>query len=225
MKRFENRTQAGRYLAKKLTTYAHARDAIVLGLPRGGVVVAFEIAKELKLPLDIFLVRKLGVPGYEELAMGAIASGGIRVMNEEVLQGVRVSDSAIEAVAEREERELKRRETAYRNHRPQLNLKGLTVILVDDGLATGATMRAAALALQKQHPKKLVIAVPVASQDACDMLRSEADEIICGEIPSPFYAVGAWYQDFSQTTDDEVRQLLAASEQPAQKPEGHHEKK
>ena len=205
---FKNRVHAGQYLAERLMQYASVADAVVLGLPRGGVVVAHEIAVKLGLPLDIFLVRKLGVPGYEELAMGAIASGGIRVMNEEVMQQIRISDSEIEAVVKREEMELKRRETAYRGNRPQLDVKGLTVILVDDGLATGATMRAAVTALKRQKPLRIVIAVPTASPDVCDEFRAEVDEILCGITPAPFHAVGAWYEDFSQTTDEEVQKLL-----------------
>lgn len=208
MFRFKDRAHAGRHLAERLMNYAGAADTVVLGLPRGGVVVAREIADQLGLPLDIFLVRKLGVPGYEELAMGAIASGGIRVMNEEVMRQISISESAIESVTRREEQELKRREAAYRGNRPPLSVKGLTVILVDDGLATGATMRAAVKALRRQEPRKLVIAVPTASPDVCDEFRAEVDEILCGMTPSPFHAVGAWYEDFSQTTDEEVQQLL-----------------
>jgi len=208
MFRFKNRAHAGQYLAERLNQYANASDAIILGLPRGGVVVAREIADRLSLPLDIFLVRKLGVPGYEELAMGAIASGGVRVMNEEVMQQIRISESVLESVTRREELELKRREVAYRGNRPALDVKGLTVILVDDGLATGATMRAAVKALRRQEPRKIVIAVPTASPDVCEEFRAEVDEILCGMTPAPFHAVGAWYEDFSQTTDEEVQQLL-----------------
>jgi predicted phosphoribosyltransferase len=185
-------------------------DAIVLGLPRGGVVVAHEIAEQLGLPLDVFLVRKLGVPGYEELAMGAIASGGVRVMNDDVMRQVRIPQSAVEAVARREEAELQRRETAYRGSRPPLDVAGKTAILVDDGLATGATMRAAVKALRGQHPGRIVVAVPTASKEACDEFRADVDEILCGMTPEPFHAVGAWYEDFSQTTDEEVRLLLKA---------------
>ena len=208
MFRFRDRVQAGQYLAERLPQYANAPDAVVLGLPRGGVVVASEVARKLGLPLDIFLVRKLGVPGYEELAMGAIASGGVRVMNEDVLRQISVSESAIEAVTRREERELVRREEAYRGNRPRLDVKDLTVILVDDGLATGATMRAAVTALRRQGPKRIVVAVPTAAPDTCDEFRAEVDEILCAMTPTPFYAVGAWYEDFSQTTDEEVQQLL-----------------
>jgi predicted phosphoribosyltransferase len=211
MFRFKDRAQAGGFLAERLTRYAGQADAIVLGLPRGGVVVAHEIAKKLGLPLDVFLVRKLGVPGYEELAMGAIASGGVRVMNDEVMRQIRIPESAVEAVARREEAELARRETAYRGSRPPVAVAGKTVILVDDGLATGATMRAAVKALRGQHPGRIVVAVPTASREACDEFRADVDEILCGMTPEPFHAVGAWYEDFSQTTDEEVRLLLKAA--------------
>ncbi len=211
MFRFKDRVHAGRYLAEKLAQYAGVSDTVVLGLPRGGVVVAHEIADRLGLPLDIFLVRKLGVPGYEELAMGAIASGGVRVMNEEVLGQIRISEYEIEAVSRREELELKRREAAYRGDRPKLDVTGLTLILVDDGLATGSTMRAAVKALRRQKPGRIIIAVPTASPDVCDEFRAEVDEIICGITPTPFHAVGAWYEDFSQTTDEEVEQLLKSN--------------
>lgn len=208
MIRFSNREQAGRYLAERLSKFAKAPDAVVLGLPRGGVVVAAEVARKLELPLDLFLVRKLGVPGYEELAMGAIATGGIRVMNKDVLRQINIPESAIEAAVRREERELARREEAYRGNRPRLDVKGLTVILVDDGLATGSTMRAAVTALRRQGPKRLVVAVPAAAPDTCDEFMAEVDEIIRGMTPTPFYAVGYWYEDFSQTTDEEVQRLL-----------------
>jgi putative phosphoribosyl transferase len=208
MFRFKNRAQAGQYLAERMPQYANASDAVVLGLPRGGVVVAAEVARKLGLPLDIFLVRKLGVPGYEELAMGAIASGGVRVMNEDVLRQIRISDGAIESVTRKEEQELIRREEAYRGNRPRLDVKGLTVILIDDGLATGATMRAAVAALRRQEPKRIVVAVPTAAPDTCEEFRAEVDEIFCALTPAPFYAVGAWYEDFSQTTDQEVQRLL-----------------
>jgi len=211
MLRFKNRSQAGRQLAEKLRQYANDPDTIVLGLPRGGVVVAYEVAEVLGLPLDIFLVRKLGVPGYEELAMGAIASGGVRVMNDDVVQRINISQSAIEEAVRKETKELERREEAYRNNRPRLDVKDKTILLVDDGLATGATMRAAVAALQKQKPKELIIAVPTASPETCDEFRADVDDIICAITPTPFYAVGAWYDDFAQTTDDEVQELLRAS--------------
>jgi len=185
--------------------------AVVLGLPRGGVAVADEVAQKLTLPLDVFLVRKLGVPGYEELAMGAIASGGIRVMNDDVMRQIGISEKNVEAVAKREALELERREAAYRGDRPPLDVKGLTVILVDDGLATGATMRAAVAAVRKQNPRRIVIAVPTASPEVCDEFRTEVDDVLCVITPTPFHAVGVWYEDFSQTTDEEVRQLINAA--------------
>lgn len=208
MFRFHDRVHAGQYLAERLLPYAQAPDAVVLGLPRGGVVVAAEVARRLGLPLEVFVVRKLGVPGYEELAMGAIATGGVRVMNEEVLRQISVSAAAIEAVTRREEQELARREEAYRGKGPRRDVKGLTVILVDDGLATGATMRAAVRALRGQAPRRIVVAVPTAAPGTCDEFRAEVDEVLCGITPTPFHAVGAWYEDFSQTTDEEVRYLL-----------------
>jgi putative phosphoribosyl transferase len=220
MFRFKNRSMAGQYLADKLQNYANDPNAVVLGLPRGGVVVAFEAAQELGLPLDIFLVRKLGVPGYEELAMGAIASGGVRVMNDNVMRQINIPADTVEAVAKREERELMRREKAYRDNRPPLDVKDRTVILIDDGLATGATMRAAVTALRKQRPGRIVIAVPVASQDACDEFRADVDDIICGITPAQFHAVGVWYEDFSQTTDEEVQQLLRAAHRRAEQRTG-----
>ena len=212
MWRFKNREQAGQYLAAQLLQYASAPSTIVLGLPRGGVVVASEVARKLSLPLDVFLVRKLGIPGYEELAMGAIASGGVRVMNENILRQISISDDAIEAVAGREEQELRRREQAYRGNRPRLDVKNLAVILVDDGLATGATMRAAVTALRRQQPLRIVIAVPTAAPDTCNQFRAEVEDIICGMTPTPFQAVGAWFEDFSQTTDEEVQQLLRTAQ-------------
>jgi len=212
MLRFKNRAQAGQQLAEKLRQYANDPDTIVLGLPRGGVVVAYEVAEKLGLPLDIILVRKLGVPGYEELAMGAIASGGVRVMNDDVVQMSNISQSAIEDVARRENLELERREKAYRSDRPRPDVKGKTVLLVDDGLATGATMRAAVVTLRKQKPKELIIAVPTASPETCDEFRPDVDDIVCSITPTPFYGVGAWYEDFAQTTDEEVMELLRAAQ-------------
>jgi len=214
MDRFQDRTEAGIYLAERLQKYANKPDTIVLGLPRGGVVVAYEVAQGLGLPLDIFLVRKLGVPGYEELAMGAIASGGVQVINQDVVRGIRISEARIQEIAAKEAEEIKRREQAYRANRPPLVVKNQTVILVDDGLATGATMRAAVEALRRLSPRKIVIAVPVASQEACQEFRETVDEIVCGLTPAHFNAVGAWYEDFSQTTDKEVIQLLRESEVP-----------
>jgi len=204
---FQNRTDAGRYLAERLQEYAR-HNTVILGLPRGGVVVASEVARRLDVPLDIFLVRKLGVPGYEELAMGAIASGGIQVINEDVVRHIQISRAEIQAIAAKEAQELKRRERAYRGNRPPLEVKDKTIILIDDGLATGATMRAAVVALRKQNPRKIVIAVPVAAPDTCEEFRTEVDDIICGITPAHFNAVGAWYNDFSQTSDEEVIQLL-----------------
>lgn len=209
---FLDRRDAGRQLAKLLQHYAHARDPLVLGLPRGGVPVAFEVARALNATLDIFMVRKLGVPGHEELAMGAIATGEVIVWNEDVLTGLRVPRDHIDATVERERAELARREHAYRGERPPPRVAGRTVILVDDGLATGASMRAAARALRAQHPGEAVIAVPVAAAETCHDLRTEADTIVCAAKPDPFYAVGLWYHDFSATSDDEVAELLAQSQ-------------
>jgi putative phosphoribosyl transferase len=208
---FGDRSEAGRTLAGKLQRYAHREDVIVLALPRGGVPVAAEIAVALSVPMDLFLVRKLGVPGHEELAMGAIASGGVRVLNEPVVAELRISDRVIQAVGEREAAELRRREIAYRGMRPEPEVAGRTVILVDDGLATGSTMRAAVRALRMQSPAKIIVAVPVGAASTCADLAREADEIVCAEMPEPFFAVGYWYSDFSQTTDDEVRALLDES--------------
>ena len=205
---FRDRRDAGRVLAGRLTAYANRSDTVILALPRGGVPVAYEIAQALHAPLDIFLVRKLGVPGHEELAMGAIASGGVRVMNDEIVGMFGLREQDIASVAAREATEIARRERAYRGDHPPLPVRDKTVILIDDGLATGATMRAAAQAIRAQGPAKLVIAVPVAASSTCDAFRAEVDEIVCAATPEPFYGVGLWYQDFSQTTDDEVRTLL-----------------
>jgi len=205
---FRNRTEAGRLLASRLMKYAGRPDVLVLGLPRGGVPVAFEVARALSAPLDVFLVRKLGVPGYEELAMGAIATGGVRVLNEDVVQALGIPDEAIDAVAAAEQEELERRQRAYRGDRPAPEVGGRTVILIDDGLATGSTMRAAVAALRQQGPARIVVAVPVGAPGTCEELQNEADEAICARMPEPFYAVGFWYGDFSQTTDEEVHDLL-----------------
>lgn len=207
--RFRDRTHAGKELATQLTAYANRPDAIVLGLPRGGVPVAYEVAKALNLPLDICLVRKLGVPGHQELAMGAIASGGVRVLNYQVLSQLAISEKALEHVAARELRELQRRDRAYRGDRSQPEVCDRTVILVDDGIATGATMRAAIAVLQKQQPKELVVAVPVAPLAGCQALATEVDRVICLSNPEPFYAIGLWYKNFAQTTDNQVHNLLA----------------
>lgn len=206
---FPDRTDAGRRLAASLTSYQGRSDVLVFALPRGGVPVAFEVARSLKAPLDIFLVRKLGVPGHEELAMGAIASGGVIVVNEEVVRALGIREETIARVAEGEQRELRRREEAYRGSRSSPEVKGRTVILVDDGLATGSTMRAAVAALRRQDPARVVVAVPVAAPSTCDEFRAEVDEIVCVATPEPFLAVGRWYEDFSQTSDEEVRALLA----------------
>ena len=184
---------------------------VVLALPRGGVPVAYEVAGALGAPLDLFLVRKLGVPGHEELAMGAVASGGVRVLNRDIVQGLRIPDDTIESVAAAEEQELQRRERAYRGNRPPPVVRGRIVILVDDGLATGATMLAAIKALRQQQPARIVVAVPTGSPETCELLRAEAEEVVCAISPEPFAAVGLWYEDFSQTTDEEVRELLARS--------------
>jgi putative phosphoribosyl transferase len=214
---FQDRTEAGQVLAGRLSEYANRADVLVLALPRGGVPVAYEVARALHAPLDIFLVRKLGVPGREELAMGAIASGGVRVLNEDVVRELRIPPDIIAAVAAGEQRELERREQAYRGNRPPLDVRNRTVILVDDGLATGSTMRAAVAALRRKGPARIVVAVPVGSAETCAEFHDEADETVCARTPEPFYAVGRWYEDFTQTTDEEVHELMqrAAEEQAA----------
>jgi putative phosphoribosyl transferase len=206
---FRDRRHAGRVLASLLRRHAGRADLLVLALPRGGVPVAFEVAEALEAPLDVFIVRKLGVPGQEEFAMGAIAAGGVRVLNDEVIRMVGIPPSAVEAVTQAETRELERRERLYRAGRPPLEVRGRTVILVDDGLATGSTMLAAARALRAQGPARTIVAVPTGAADTCQALRSEADEVVCALAPEHFRAVGLWYEDFSQTSDDEVRDLLA----------------
>jgi erythromycin esterase-like protein/predicted phosphoribosyltransferase len=211
---YRDRTDAGRQLADRLTEYAGHEGLIVLALPRGGVPVAYEIAEALDAPLDVFLVRKLGVPGHEELAMGAIASGDVRVLNQEVIRDWHISDATIDAVAAMEEQELQRRERLYRGARPPVAVGNRTVILVDDGLATGSTMRAAAEAIHREDPKELVIAVPVAAASVCASFNDIADDVVCLATPEPFYAVGLWYEDFSPTTDQDVRDLLQRAEQP-----------
>ena len=207
--RFRNRTDAGRQLAEKLAAYANRPGVLVLALPRGGVPVGFEVARELGAPRDVFLVRKLGVPGYEELAMGAVATGGVRVLNDEIVRGLGISEHEIDAAAARELQELARRQRLYRGDRPLPDIAGRTVILVDDGLATGATIRAAIAVVRQQQPARIVVAVPTASPDTCEALKAEADDVVCAMTPEPFLAVGHWYEDFTQTTDDEVRELLA----------------
>jgi predicted phosphoribosyltransferase len=206
---FRDRREAGRLLATRLQAYANRPDVIVLALPRGGVPVAYEVARALNAPLDVFLVRKLGVPGYEELAMGAVATGGVTVFNEEIIRRLGIPDYVIEAVGGRELQELARREQLYRGNRPPPEVRGRTVILVDDGLATGATMHAAIEALRQMQPARIVVAVPTASPQTCQEMRAEVDEVVCAMTPEPFQAVGRWYQDFSQTSDEEVSQLLA----------------
>ena len=206
--RFRDRSDAGRRLAEKLSGYANRPDVVVLALPRGGVPVGFEVAQALDVPLDVFLVRKLGMPRHEELAMGAIASGGVRVLNRDVIRAYGIPLEAIEAAAAREQRELERREHRYRGDSPSPQIAGRTVILVDDGLATGSTMRAAIAALRQKGPAKIAVAVPAAAVETCEELRAEVDEIVCAITADPFYAVGLWYEDFSQTTDDEVHELL-----------------
>ena len=210
---FANRTAAGQQLADRLQQYAGRADVLVLALPRGGVPVGFEIARTLRVPLDVFLVRKLGVPDHRELAMGAIASGGIRVINQDIVQALGIPDDAIESVATEEEEELERRQQAYRDDRPPPDLLGKTVILVDDGLATGSTMRAAVAAVRQQTPARIVVALPVGALASVEELRDEVDEVVCLLTPEPFHAVGGWYQDFSQTTDEEIRALLDEAEE------------
>jgi len=212
---FADRMEAGEELAKKLMRYADRPDVIVLALPRGGVPVGFEVARALHVPLDVFVVRKLGLPGHEELAMGAIASGGVRVLNHDVIRALDIPEDVIEEVAAAEQQELERRERMYRGDRPPPDVRGRTVILIDDGLATGSTMRAAVAALRQQQPARIVVAVPVGAPETCYEFQQEADEVICARTPEQLYAVGLWYRDFSQTTDEEVRELLerAALEQ------------
>jgi putative phosphoribosyl transferase len=209
--RFHDRHEAGQLLARKLTTYKDRDDVIVLALPRGGVPVGYEIARELKAPLDVFVVRKLGVPWHPELAMGAIAPRGIEVLNGDVITAYNIPPHVIRAVAEREGAELQRRLQHYRGARPFPELRNRVVILVDDGLATGSTMRAAVLAVRKESAKAIVVAVPVAAVSTCEQLRAEVEDIVCMNTPPEFSAVGLWYEDFTQTTDDEVRHLLSQS--------------
>ncbi len=210
--RFRNREHAGRVLAERLRRYAGQENLLVLGLPRGGVPVAFEVASALDAPLDVFVVRKLGVPGHEELAMGALASGGVRVLNDDLVERLGIDAEAIARAAAAEGAELERREHVYRGDRGPVEATGKTVILVDDGLATGSTMRAASVAVRAREPERLVVAVPVAAAQTCDELRQEVDEVVCPLTPDPFAAVGLWYEDFTPTEDEEVRRLLAAAD-------------
>jgi predicted phosphoribosyltransferase len=215
---FQDRRDAGRALARALRELSGLDDAIVLALPRGGVPVAFEVARALRLPLDVFVVRKLGVPGEEELAMGALASGGVVVLNHDVVQTLHIRQSAIDAVIAREQLEIERREALYRAGRPPLSLQGRTVILVDDGLATGSTMKAAVRAL-RPVADRLIVAIPVAAAFTCAELRTEVDDLVCLHTPGHFFAVGQFYRHFDQTTDDEVRTLLAEAQQPGDSPQ------
>ena len=212
MPMFVERKAAGEALAEQLLTYQDRADVAILALPRGGVPVAYEIAKVLHAPLDVLIVRKLGVPGQEELAMGAIASGGARVINRDVVRDMAISERAIEAAIELKQQELLRRERNYRNGRPPIEVKDRIVIVVDDGIATGATMRAAVAALKQLHPSRIIVAVPTSSVDASIKLHQEADEVVCLATPEPYFSVGNWYQDFSQTSDAEVRALLESHE-------------
>jgi len=216
---FTDRRHAGRVLASRLTKYAGRNDVIVLALPRGGVPVASEVASALSAPMDVFLVRKLGTPGHRELAMGAIASGGVRVVNEDVVQWYGISEAAIDRIAREEQEELERRERAYRDDRPAPDLTHKIVVLIDDGLATGSTMRAAVKAVRARHPARVVIAVPVGAPQTCAELAVSADEVICARMPEPFSAVGQWYLNFEQTDDAEVRELLQKS---TATPQAHH---
>ena len=212
---FRDRIEAGRTLAEHVSRSVHEPDSLVLALPRGGVPVGFEVARTLQVELDIFLVRKLGLPGQEELAVGAIASGGVRVINEALVREVGLSRTLIDLITAREERELRRREELYRQGRLAVPVRGRTVILVDDGLATGASMKAASRALRQQEPRRLIVAVPVAAKETCTEFRMDVDEIVCAYTPAPFMSVGIWYEDFSQTTDEEVQRLLKLAEEAA----------
>ena len=218
---FANRAEAGRVLAEKLAAYAGRSDVIVLGLPRGGVPVAYEVARALGAPLDVFLVRKLGAPGQEELAMGAIASGDVVVINDEVVEALKISPQTVKAEVDHERQELARREAIYRGGRPPLDVKGKTVILIDDGLATGSTMRAAVAALRRQEPARIVVAVPIGASSTRDEFQTIADECICAVAPEHFRAVGLWYDDFAQTDDIEVCDLLTRVDSTEHAPKSH----
>jgi len=205
---FRDRIEAGQVLARHLESYKTRSDVLVLGLPRGGVPVAYEVARELNAPLDVFIVRKLGVPGHEELGMGAIATGGIRIVHEGIIRELRISPQTVDLVTANERNELERRERLYRGDRPAPFVKDCIVIVVDDGLATGSTMKAAVAALRQQQPARIIVAVPTAPAETCAELRTTADDIVCPLTPEPFYAVGGSYADFRQTTDEEVRELI-----------------
>lgn len=213
--RFKNRKEAGELLARRLENYANRQDVIVLGIPRGGVPVAYEVARELNVPFDVFVLRKLGVPGHEELAFGAIASGGARVLDREITSGFGISESEIERITAREQKELARRELTYRGGRPQRVLEGFTVIVVDDGMATGSSMRAGIQALRQLKPAKIVVGVPVAPLAAVQRLKREVDDLACVKMPETFYAIGQFYEDFAQVSDREVNELLKSAPQPA----------
>ncbi|HEX5883579.1 MAG TPA: phosphoribosyltransferase [Pyrinomonadaceae bacterium] len=213
-KLFKDRAEGGRFLAQKLVQYANDPNVVVLALPRGGVPVAYEVAQKLKAPLDVFVVRKLGIPGFEECAMGAIASGGIRVLNDKVISYLRMPVEVVDEITAEELTELDRRELLYRGARAPVDVTGRTVIIVDDGLATGSTMRAAVMALRKKNPRKIVVAVPVGAREICDSFKNDVDTVaVCAITPEPFHAVGLWYRNFSQTTDAEVQQLLKKAQQ------------
>lgn len=210
--KFKDRADAGRRLAQDLRAYAGRDDVIVLGLPRGGVPVAFEVARELEAPLDVFVVRKLGIPGHEELAMGAVASGGVRFVDEALTSELGISDDVVARTAAEEQEELQRRERAYRGSRAEAKVEGRTVVVVDDGLATGSSMQAALMALRAQEPARLVVAVPVGASTVCEAFRDESTDVVCSITPDPLRSVGLWYEDFAQTTDEEVRELLDRAE-------------
>jgi putative phosphoribosyl transferase len=212
---FRDRVHAGKTLADRAARTVRDPGSLVLALPRGGVPVGFEVARVLQADLDVFLVRKLGLPSQEELAIGAIASGGVRVLNESLIRDLQLPQNLIDHITVREEHELQRREDLYRQGRPAQPVHGRTVVLVDDGLATGASMKAATQALRLQEPKRIVVAVPVAAEETCDEFRKYVDEVVCAYTPAPFLAVGVWYEDFSQTSDDEVQRLLRDAERQA----------
>jgi predicted phosphoribosyltransferase len=208
---FRNRGEAGQVLARCLQQYKNQQDVLILGLPRGGVPVAYQVARELNAPLDVFIVRKLGVPGHEELGMGAIATGGVRILHEGIIRELGISRQTVDAVSESEQAELERRNRLYRGDRPAPAIKDQTVVIVDDGLATGSTMKAAIQAVRQQAPRRLIVAVPTAPADTCEQLKEFADEVVSALTPDPFFAVGGSYADFSQTTDEEVRDLIASA--------------